>query len=131
MPELRERGFTLLEVMVALSIIAIALTAVLSLQTSSLSLASEAKFDTTASLLAQSKIAQIETVDPENLTSGSGDFGENFPGYTWQLDIEDVSSGDLESFSRHLKKIQLQISWGEPDRFLYSIKLYRFVPNKE
>jgi prepilin-type N-terminal cleavage/methylation domain-containing protein len=49
-------GFTLLEVMVAMSIIAIALTAVLGSQSQSVSLASEAKFNTTAPLLAQSKI---------------------------------------------------------------------------
>ena len=53
-------GFTLLEVMVAMAIIAIALTAVLGSQSKSLSLASEAKFSTTVALLAQSKMAEIE-----------------------------------------------------------------------
>jgi general secretion pathway protein I len=50
------RGFTLLEVMVAIALIAIALTAVLGSQSQSVSLAGEARFNTTATLLAQSKI---------------------------------------------------------------------------
>ena len=50
-------GFTLLEVMVAISILAIALVAVFGSQSQSLSLANEAKFNTTAPFLAQSKMA--------------------------------------------------------------------------
>ena len=49
----RVEGFTLLEVMVAMAIIAIAMTAVLNSQSQSISLASEAKFSTTAALLAR------------------------------------------------------------------------------
>ena len=57
-------GFTLLEVMIAMAIIAIALVAVFGSQSQSLSLANEAKFSTTAALLAQSKMAEIETLNP-------------------------------------------------------------------
>ena len=80
-------GFTLLEVMVAMAIIAIALTAVFGSQSQSLTLASEAKFSTTAAFLAQSKMAEIEAQKPEDLTSDSGDFGEDFPGYLWELSL--------------------------------------------
>ena len=62
--------------MVAMSIIAVVLTAILGSQSQSLSLAGEAKFSTTASLLAQGKMAEIEMENPQELISDSGDFGD-------------------------------------------------------
>ena len=66
-----KHGFSLMEVIAAMSIIAIALTAVLSSQSQSVSLAGEAKFSTTAALLAQSKLAEIETMEQRDLRSDS------------------------------------------------------------
>jgi len=119
-------GFTLLEVMVAMAIIAIALTAVLGSQSQSLSLASEAKFSTTAAFLAQGKMAEIEAEKPEDLTSDSGDFGEDFPGYRWDKTVNDVTLDEPEGVSDHLKQIDLTVSWEEHDQYRYSLKLYRF-----
>ena len=56
----KKAGFTLLEVMVAMSILAMALVAVFHMQSQSISMAGESRFLTTASLLAQSKMAEIE-----------------------------------------------------------------------
>ncbi|NNG08137.1 MAG: type II secretion system minor pseudopilin GspI [Desulfobacteraceae bacterium] len=122
------RGFTLLEVMVAIALIAIALTAVLGSQSQSVSLAGEARFNTTAALLAQSKMAEIELEDPEDLSTDSGDFGEDFPGYTWQLSVSDVMFDRPENVSDHLKQIDLTISWGEDAQFQYALRVYRFSP---
>ncbi|MBW2035901.1 MAG: prepilin-type N-terminal cleavage/methylation domain-containing protein [Deltaproteobacteria bacterium] len=119
-------GFTLLEVMVAMAIIAIALTAVLGSQSQSVSLATEAKFSTTAVLLAQDKLAEIEAEKIGDLTSGSGDFGEDFPGYRWNLRVTDTSFDELEEISDHLKQIDLIVSWGEDDQYQYALRLYRF-----
>lgn len=121
-------GFTLLEVMVAMAIIAIALTAVLGSQSQSVSLASEAKFNTTAPLLAQSKIAEVEVAEENDLTGDSGDFGEDFPGYTWELSMEDVTFEEPENVSDLLKRIDLKVSWGEEEQYQYRLRLYRFFP---
>ena len=121
-------GFTLLEVMVAMAIIAIALTAVLGSQSQSVSLASEAKFNTTAPLLAQSKIAEIEVAEQDDLAGGSGDFGEDFPGYTWELSVEDIVFEEPENVSDLLKRIDLKVSWGEDELYQYRLRLYRFFP---
>lgn len=126
----KSSGFTLLEVMVAIAIIAIALTAVLGLQSQSLSLASEAKFSTTAVFLAQHKMAEIETEDPHDLASDSGDFGEDFPGYRWDLKVNNVLDAP-ENVSDHLKQIDLTISWGQHDLYEYRLRLHRFVPETE
>jgi general secretion pathway protein I len=123
-------GFTLLEVMVAMAIIAIAMTAVLSLQSQSISLASEAKFSTTAALLAQNKMAETEWGNRLDLSSDSGDFEEDFPGYTWQVKVEDVSMDLPENVSNHLKEMTVIISWGEEGVYRYQLKAYRFLPEK-
>jgi general secretion pathway protein I len=121
-------GFTLLEVMVAMAIIAIALTAVLGSQSQGVSLASEAKFNTTAPLLAQSKIAEIEMTEAVDLSGNSGDFGEDFPGYTWEFIVEDVVFEKPENVSDLLKRIDLKVSWGDEEQYQYRLRLYRFFP---
>ena len=123
-----QSGFTLLEVMIAMAIIAIALVAVFGSQSQSLSLANEAKFNTTAALLAQSKMAEVETLDPGDLVSGSGDFGEDFPDYHWDLYVSDVEFAGAEEVSEHLKQIDLSLSYGEHGKYKYRLTLYRFVP---
>lgn len=83
-------GFTLLEVMIALAVLAIALTAVFQNQSQSISMESQTRFLTTASLLAQAKMAEIETVDLDAISSHQGDYGEDFPDYEWRISIEDT-----------------------------------------
>jgi general secretion pathway protein I len=124
--EKADDGFTLLEVMVAIALIAIALMAVLGSQSQSVSLAGEARFNTTAALLAQSKMAEIESRDPEDLTADSGDFGEDFPGYTWKLAVSNVTLDRPENVSDHLKQVDLTVAWGEDEEFLYALRIYRF-----
>jgi len=127
----KESGFTLLEVMVALSIIAIALAAVLGLQSQSISLASEAKFGTTASLLAQKKMAEILAETPADVKSDSGDFGDDFPAYAWQSTVNDVTSNVPEDLQDRLKQIDLKILWGDSKLYQYGLRAYCFVPGPE
>lgn len=123
----RNPGFTLLEVMVAMSIIAIALTALLASQSQSISIAGEAKFSTTAALLAQSKMAEIETKTEDELIYDSGDFGDDFPDYSWEMEVQDVIFTDEEEFTDYLKQVDLTVYWGEGRQYQYSLRLYHFV----
>ena len=123
-----DNGFTLLEVMVAIALIAIALMAVLGSQSQSISLAGEARFNTTAALLAQSKMAEIESQDPDELTADSGDFDEDFPGYAWELAVSNAMLDRPENVSDHLKQIDLTIAWGEDEQYQYVLRVYRFFP---
>lgn len=120
-----------MEVMIAISMIAIALTVALGLQSRSISMASEAKFITTASLLAQKKIAEIEATSLEEVSSQSGDFGEDFPDYQWTMEINDADLFQQEDVAGRLKKIDLDISWGGNDAYHYYLRLYRFLRNNE
>ena len=99
---IHEKGFTLLEVMIAMSILAITLVVVFQSQSQSISMAGRARFETTASLLAQSKMAEIEAANPENVVSDSGDFGDDFPGYSWQVDVTETEIDVL-------KKVEVKV----------------------
>ncbi len=123
----KNSAFTLLEVMIAMTVIAIVLVAVFGSQSQSLTLANEAKFNTTAPLLAQRKMAEVEIGNSMDLGSTSGDFGEDFPEYHWELNVSDVQlsgTGEME----YLKQVDVTVRWGDQDQFRYGLRLYRFVP---
>ncbi len=121
-------GFTLLEVMVAMAIMAITLMAVLDSQSMSISLAGEAKFSTSASFLAQKKMAEMEIIKAKDLASDSGDFGDNYPNYSWELTVGDPTFEAPENVTNHLKQIDLTVTWGENERYTYILRQYRFSP---
>jgi len=117
--------------MVAMAIIAITLVTIFGSHSQSLSLANEAKFSTTAALLAQSKMAEIEVVDPEDLVSDSGDFGETFPNYYWNLTVQDISFVGADEVLSYLKQIDLNLFYGEQRQYQYDLRLYRFVRKRK
>jgi general secretion pathway protein I len=82
------RGFTLLEVMVALAILAIAFVAVLKLHADSVEMLIASRIHTTASQLAQFKMTEVEVVGLENLRLLSGEFSELAPDYGWKISVE-------------------------------------------
>ena len=127
----RPPGFTLLEVMIAVAIMSMALVAAIGSQSQSVSLATEAKFSTTATFLAQSKMADLEAKTPDDLFSDAGDFGEDFPGYRWESEVSDVTLEEFSEASRHLKKIVLTVGQSENDKYRYRLEYYRFVPEKD
>jgi general secretion pathway protein I len=89
-------GFTLLEVMVAMSILAIALVAVFQMQSQSISMSTESRFLTTASFLAQSKMADIEAAASLGTRSDQGDFAPDHPDYGWSLIVTDTQLARLK-----------------------------------
>jgi len=92
----KNAGFTLLEVMIAMSILAIGLVAVLQMQSQSVSLASESRFLTTASLLAQDKMVEIEAMVQLDNRKSTGDFAPDFPEYGWSVAVTDTQIAKLK-----------------------------------
>ncbi len=92
----KSAGFTLLEVMVAMSILAIALVAVFQMQSQSISMSTESRFLTTASLLAQSKMADVEGALSLGNRSEKGDFAPEYPDYGWSLSVTDTQLARLK-----------------------------------
>ena len=87
-------GFTLLEVLISMALIGIALLGIFRLQGQNLGLQSEARFLTVARFLAQERMASIQANKSIESGSNSGDFGESFPGYSYQEEIENVEDLD-------------------------------------
>lgn len=79
-----------MEVMIAMAILAIALVSVFQLLSQSISMSSDSRFMTTAALLAQSKMVELETDSSLSNKSDSGDFGTDYPQYSWHLEISDT-----------------------------------------
>ena len=120
----RLTGFTLLEVMIAVAVIAIAFVAVLGAQSRGLTLTDESRFNTTAALLAQSKMAEIQASGVNATLSRSGDFGEAFPEYTWELSTERVTFEGVGDAADRLRQIDLMVTYGERSRYQYHVRFY-------
>lgn len=120
---MHRQGFTLLEVMVALAVLAIALTSIYRLQGQTMMMSASAGFYSLAPQLAQTKLAEIERQEFKDIIDGTGDFGQDYPGYTWSLAIEDLPSDLITSKLYHLARIDLTIS---DDENSYRLRTYRY-----
>ncbi len=114
-------GFTLLEVMIAMAILAITLVAVFQSQSQSISMAGDSRFLTTASLLARSRMVEIDAADPREVAAGSGDFGDDFPDYRWQVEIGDTEIEVLKKISLTVTNSRMLV------RNSYRLTLYKVV----
>ena len=119
-------GFTLLEVMVAMAIMAIVLVSVYRMHSQTLSMNAANRFYTQAPMLAQSKLAELEAGSSEIIAGDSGDFGEKFPGYTWNVSVAEISIEALGEVSNDLKQIDLIVSLNN-DEFTYNVRTYRLI----
>ncbi|MFC1876919.1 prepilin-type N-terminal cleavage/methylation domain-containing protein [Thermodesulfobacteriota bacterium] len=117
-------GFTLLEILVAMSIITFALIAIFRLYTQTISMNHLLSFNITAPFLAQKKMAEQTSMPGKELGDDAGNFGEEFPGYTWAVFVEDVISEVLET--EDLKKIDVRVSINT-DEYTYFLRRYRFL----
>jgi general secretion pathway protein I len=113
--------------MVALAIMAIVLVSVYRLHSQTLSMSTASRFHTQAPLLAQAKLAEIATADTFELGSEAGGFGEDFPGYTWQVNVTTVTSEALGEVAEDLKQIDFTVSFNK-DEHVYRLRSYRFLP---
>ncbi len=104
------RGFTLLEVMIALAILAMSFTALLGTQSQALIITSYIRDVSVAGLLARGKLVELEhhyktegfgTFDEEE----DGDFGdEGYPKFRWSVKLEKIEAdeGVLEEITSQL-----------------------------
>ena len=118
-------GFTLLEIMVATSIIAIVLVSVYGMHAQTISMNFISRFQTTAPLLAKKVLTEIETKPVDDLVDDSGDFGKEFSGYKWQVSVKEVESEALGEIAKDLRQIEVTVSLNE-DEDVYNIRLYKF-----
>jgi len=100
------RGFTLLEVLISLLIIAIVLITCLRAQNQSIRLYHLSRDMTIATILARQKMGEIELAGFPELGEDEGDFEDKFPGFSWQ---RSVSVTPFEE----ARRVALSIMWKE------------------
>jgi Tfp pilus assembly protein PilV len=83
-------GFSLLEVLIALGLLATALLGIFHLQGQNLELQHEGQFMTLATQLVRQRMAQIQSRATLDEGTDEGDFGEDFPGFSYREEIETV-----------------------------------------
>jgi len=112
-------GFTLIEVMVALFIVAFAFVTLLGLHNRNLAMIGRDQDMTTATLIARQLIAQMEVVELfPDLGVSSGEI-EGYPGFRWEREVVETQQPDI-------REVHLRVVWDErmPDacRLLYYIR---------
>jgi general secretion pathway protein I len=119
-------GFTLLEVMVALGIMAIVLMSVYRLQSQTVAMSIESRFATQAPLLARSALTRFEESTERRFATSQGDFGRDYPGYQWKISVEDAPSAALGvDISRDMKRVDVRVTLNEGE-YSYEFRTYRF-----
>ncbi len=103
-----DKGFTLLEVMVALAIIATALITLLGSHLMSLNLAYKHKQQTLAAMLARQRMEENLTIPFDSLSSDFGDFAPARPEIQWETEVE-------EAEMENLKKVKIIIRLPDGD----------------
>jgi general secretion pathway protein I len=130
---LKSTGFTLLEMMVSVSIIAIALTSIYKLHAQTIRLNSIARFNAIAHHLAQERMALVDTQPIEDISDDSGEFEDGFEHYSFEIVVEETpsefleTSGDLgKNSGLILKKITVEITEGNSEQ-TYRVSTYRIM----
>ena len=107
-----------------MAVMAIVLVSVYRMYSQTLTMNTAARFYTQAPLLAQKKLVEVTTTSSQIFGSESGDFGDNFPGYSWQVSATEVSSELLGEVADDLKRIDVMVGYLN-NQFSYRLTTYR------
>lgn len=118
----KDEGFTLIEIVISLGLIAVALLVVFHLQAQNLDLQSEAQFMTIAKGLLQGRMSQIASRETLSESASTGGMGEDFPDFTYREEISEVP--ELENLFKVRVGIILERESSRKDLWLET-HLYR------
>jgi Tfp pilus assembly protein PilV len=100
------RGYLLLETIVAMTIASVGMIGVITAMRASVAAGGHAAGVTTATMLAEQKMAEVRTVPGSTAGSQEGDFGTDYPGFAWRTILKTV---DKVSFYSAV----VEVSWLE------------------
>jgi general secretion pathway protein I len=116
------KGFTLLEVMIAIGILAIAMVMLIGLRNRAIDLNGYARDLTAASILAESKISEWELKGFPDAQEAAGVFDETNPDFKWRVVVSPTPFDDL-------RELTVIVTWrrGSRDESL-DLTTYLFPP---
>ncbi|WP_446008653.1 type IV pilus modification PilV family protein [Candidatus Electrothrix sp.] len=119
-----QNGFTLLEVMVAVAIIAMTFVSLLGSQSQSISIAGISRFETNAAMLARQKLTELQLEGFDVLSSTSGDFDDAFADYTWQTEVRELYEDEtgITGIEGMLKLVTLEVSRYEDESQVFRLR---------
>jgi len=128
-------GFTLIEILISVTILAIGIVAVLQAFNGSLSALSASRDAIKANMLAMNKMADLElsAISQGTLDSGSssGAFEGEDDHYRWECGVENISAGITEGDALNtLNRIDLAV-WREGYLRRYAVSTYLLVSKKQ
>ncbi len=88
-PPRSKRTFTLVEVLASLALVGIILPVAMGGISLAMGLGDAARHEARAAMLARSRLAEIVATGDWQSDETEGDFGEEWPGYTWRLAVQD------------------------------------------
>lgn len=98
------RGFTLVEVLATLMLAAIVLPAVMRGLSVCLATSGQARQQAEATVLAQDKLSEVIATGQLQQAALSGDFGTDWPGYLWEVRVDDFDTTTL-------RQVEVTVSW--------------------
>jgi len=107
------KGFTLIEVLAALLLIAIVLPVVMQGLSLASAAAGSARRRTEAAGLAESKLNELVATGSWQTGNVSGDFAPDWPEYRWEAALSTYSS---DSSGQSLEEIDLRVMWTQRGR---------------
>ncbi len=119
-----QHGFTLLEILLAISILGVALTVIMQQFSAGLRIGQASKTYTTATAYAKQKLEEFQLVEKMEEGEEVGDFDD---GYTWKVSVlpyedymEEEETGEDEELFEHLPlemyRLESVVSWMEGEK---------------
>jgi len=108
----RQAGFTLIEVLVALAIAAIAVVGLMQLHLLSLSAVAKANAEVQAIAIAQERIAEMEAKGPLQTGSQAGSVERNRVAFRWQTQVSDLAAAGAGP----LRRVVVTVCWDQGPR---------------
>ncbi len=103
---MRNKGFTLLEVIVTMVIVVVGLVMISQAFSTGLRAVTVSDKATLVKMLAEQQIAQLEMQTFSTLQSANGNFAPDHPEISWQEDVQSTALNNL-------KQVTLTFSWTE------------------
>jgi general secretion pathway protein I len=133
---IHQRGFTVLEILIAFTIAALSMAALTKIFAQSLDVTERAGGITQATLIAQSKLAQVGAAIP--LQDGGANGEEQNGAYRWQVTVTPYEVPRIESpdapvalaplvLPLEMKRIEVIVRYAEPERSITLVS-YRAKP---